>query len=112
MKLDNPLLVRWEYASEERLAKRNAVLRSLSKGPSPEDAVFDAVAAVRPKRLLDVGCGLGEMGERFQRDLGAHVCAIDVSPRMVELAKERGLLGKLLGLGAGAEMPGVGEPCE
>ena len=25
MRLDNPLLVQWEYASEERLAKRNAV---------------------------------------------------------------------------------------
>jgi ubiquinone/menaquinone biosynthesis C-methylase UbiE len=95
MKLDNPLLVRWEYASEERLAKRNAVLRSLSQGPSPEDASFDAVAELAPKRILDVGCGLGELGERFQKELGAQVCAVDVSPRMVELAKERGLDAQL-----------------
>jgi SAM-dependent methyltransferase len=91
MKLDNPLLVRWEYASEERLAKRNAVLRALSQGPSPEEAVFETVAALGPKRILDVGCGPGEMGERFQRELGAHVCAIDISPRMVDLARTRGL---------------------
>jgi hypothetical protein len=26
MRLDNPLLVRWEYASEERSAKRSAIL--------------------------------------------------------------------------------------
>jgi SAM-dependent methyltransferase len=91
VRLDNPLLVRWEYASEERLEKRNAVLRSLSRGPSPEDAAFAAVAAQRPKRVLDVGCGLGELGVRFQRELGAHVCAIDISPRMIELSQSRGL---------------------
>lgn len=91
MKLDNPLLVRWEYASEERLAKRNEVLRSLSRGPGPEDAAFDAVAEAKPKRVADVGCGLGELGERIQRELGAHVCAVDISERMVELARARGL---------------------
>ena len=95
MKLDNPLLVRWEYASEERLAKRNAVLRALSQGATPEDAAFEAVAAVQPKRILDIGCGLGEMGERFRLELGAHVCAIDTSERMVELAKERGVDAQL-----------------
>lgn len=91
MKLDNPLLVRWEYASEERLAKRNAILRELSQGANPEDAAFDAVAAAKPKRILDVGAGLGEMAERFAYELGAHVCAVDISPRMVELAKARGI---------------------
>jgi SAM-dependent methyltransferase len=95
VKLDNPLLVRWEYASEERLEKRNAVQRALSRGPSPEDAAVGAVASLQPKRLLDVGCGLGELGERFQRELGAHVCAVDISPRMVELAKARGLEARL-----------------
>jgi SAM-dependent methyltransferase len=91
MKLDNPLLVRWEYASEERLAKRNEVLRSLSTGPGPEDAAFDAVARVARRRVLDLGCGLGELGERFAKQLGAHVCAVDLSERMVELARSHGL---------------------
>ena len=95
MRLDNPLLVRWEYASEERLAKRNAVLRSLSQGPSPEDAAFDAVAAAKPRRIADIGCGLGELGARFQQELGAHVCAVDSSERMVDLAKTRGLDAQL-----------------
>jgi SAM-dependent methyltransferase len=91
VKLDNPVLVRWEYASEERLANRNAVLRSLSQGASPEDAAYDAIAERNPQRILDVGCGLGEIGERCQRELAAHVAAIDISPRMVELARGRGL---------------------
>jgi SAM-dependent methyltransferase len=91
MKLDNPLLVRWEYASEERLAKRNSIFRALIEGDNPEDVAFDAVAEARPQRLLDVGCGPGEVTQRFADELGAHVCAVDTSERMVELAKARGL---------------------
>jgi SAM-dependent methyltransferase len=95
LRLDNPLLVRWEYASEERLAKRNDVLRALSQGPSPEDAAFAAVAEAKPRLVADIGCGLGELGERFQKELGARVCAVDSSQRMVELAKTRGLDAQL-----------------
>lgn len=91
MRLDNPLLVRWEYASEERLVKRNAVLRERSQGKGPEDAAFDAVAELKPVRIADVGCGLGEQAERFQRELGAQVFAVDISPRMVELTKALGV---------------------
>ncbi|MES1246519.1 MAG: class I SAM-dependent methyltransferase [Actinomycetota bacterium] len=91
MRLDNPLLVRWEYASEERLIRRNAILRERSQGKNPEDAAFDAVAELKPGRIADIGCGLGELAERFQQELGAHVSAIDVSPRMVELTKARGV---------------------
>jgi SAM-dependent methyltransferase len=91
MKLDNPLLVRWEYASEERLAKRNSIFRALIEGDNPEDIAFDAVAEVRPKRLLDVGCGPGDVTQRFADELGAHVCAVDISARMVDLAKALGL---------------------
>ena len=90
MKLDNPLLVRWEYASEERLVKRNSIFRTLIEGDNPEDVAFDAVAEARPQRLLDVGCGPGEVTQRFD-ELGARVCAVDTSERMVELAKGRGL---------------------
>jgi SAM-dependent methyltransferase len=90
MKLDNPLLVRWEFASEERLAKRNEIFRALVQGENPEDVAFSAVAEARPERLLDVGCGPGELTQRFV-DLGSHVCAIDISARMVELTRDRGI---------------------
>jgi SAM-dependent methyltransferase len=91
VRLDNPLLVRWEYASEERLAKRNAILRDLAQGEGPEDAAFDAVAAAKPQRIADIGSGLGEMAERFAGELGAHVCSVDTSIRMVELTRARGV---------------------
>jgi SAM-dependent methyltransferase len=91
MKLDNPLLVRWEYASEERFAKRNAIFQALLDGSNPNDVAYEAVAEKRPKRVLDVGCGLGEITERFATELGAAVQAIDVSTRMVELTRARGV---------------------
>lgn len=91
MKLDNPLVVQWEYASEERLATRNATYRELSEGVNPEDEIFTAVREASPERFLDAGCGMGELAERVQRELGASVCAVDISPRMVELTKARGV---------------------
>lgn len=91
MKLDNPLVVQWEYASEERLAKRNQTYRELLEGVNPEDAVFQAVSESDPQRFLDVGCGMGELAERVQRELRADVVAVDISPRMVELTRTRGV---------------------
>jgi ubiquinone/menaquinone biosynthesis C-methylase UbiE len=91
MRLDNPLLVRWEYASEERFAKRTEIVRSLLEGPNPEDVAYEVVAEIQPTRVLDVGCGPGEVTERFATELGADVKAIDVSARMVELARARGI---------------------
>jgi SAM-dependent methyltransferase len=91
MRLDNPLLVRWEYASEERVNKRNAIFRALVQGESPEDAAYAAVEAAHGSRMLDAGCGPGDLTERFVRDLGLEVHAIDISPRMVELTRNRGI---------------------
>lgn len=91
MKLDNPLVVQWEYASEERLAKRNQTYRELTEGVVAEDAAFEAVREAKPERFLDAGCGMGELAERVQRELAAAVVAVDVSPRMVELTRARGV---------------------
>ena len=91
MNLDNPLVVQWEYASEERLAKRNRTYRELTEGVNPDDEIFRAVAEAKPTRFLDVGCGMGELAERVQRELGAEVVAVDISLRMVELTRARGV---------------------
>ena len=91
MKLDNPLVVQWEYASEERLAKRNKTYSELTEGVNPEDVIVEAVRESSPQRFLDVGCGMGELPERVQRELGANVVAVDISARMVELTRARGI---------------------
>jgi SAM-dependent methyltransferase len=94
-RLDNPVLVQWEYASEERLRTRNALYRELTDGPDIEQAVFDAVAEAPPAKLLDAGCGIGDIGVRIAEELGTQVVAVDTSPRMVQIAKERGLEASL-----------------
>lgn len=45
----------------------------------------------RPRSVLEVGCGEGELAERMTAELSAKVVAIDRSERMVELARARGV---------------------
>ena len=90
-RLDNQMLVRWEFASEERLEKRNAIYRQLIDGVNAEELLFQGVEEVAPSRVLEVGCGAGALSMRVQRELGAQVIAIDTSERMVDLTRERGV---------------------
>ncbi|MDX6451945.1 MAG: hypothetical protein QOH16_1994 [Gaiellaceae bacterium] len=90
-RLDNPMLVRWEFASEERLEKRNALFRRLVEGIDAHEVLFEAVAECAPTRVLEVGCGAGAMAERVRDELGVQIVAIDSSERMVELTRQRGI---------------------
>jgi ubiquinone/menaquinone biosynthesis C-methylase UbiE len=49
----------------------------------------------QPRLVLEVGPGPGELSERMASELGAEVVAIDVSPRMVELCRARGVDARL-----------------
>jgi len=88
--LNDPRVVAAEYASERGLEGRRAAYR-FSTGPDAPQMAFDAVAEVAPGRALEVGCGPGELAARIRDELGADVVAVDVSPRMVELARRRDL---------------------
>lgn len=88
--LNDPVHVREEYASEVRLLGRRTAY-DYASGPNPLELTFDAIASVRPRRALEVGCGPGELAERVQSELSAEVVAVDISPRMVELARARGV---------------------
>jgi SAM-dependent methyltransferase len=90
-RLDNPMLVRWEFASEERLEKRNALYRRLVEGDNAEEVLFQAVKEFAPTRVLEVGCGAGTMAERVRDEVGAQVVAVDSSERMIELTRQRGI---------------------
>ena len=89
-KLNDPELVRREYADESGLAARMAVQQSAT-GPDPYAVVFEAVAEREPGLVLEVGCGRGELAERMSRELNASVVAVDQSERMVELTAARGV---------------------
>jgi SAM-dependent methyltransferase len=91
VRLDDPELVRIEYADERRLARRSALYRRLLSGDDPSEVAFATVAALRPRRVLQVGCGRGAFARRIADETGAHVVAVDLSPRMVSLARGLGV---------------------
>ena len=91
MRLNDPELVRRQYASEDGLAVRRDFQRRFREGPDAFDTAFETVAGLHPRRVLEVGCGMGNFAERVAHETSAEVVATDVSPRMVELARERGL---------------------
>jgi SAM-dependent methyltransferase len=88
MRLDDPELVRREYATEDGLRARWPVYQG-GEGPDPWQLAFEAVVEFAPKHVLEVGCGWGDFASRVAQELGAEVVAVDISPRMVELARER-----------------------
>jgi SAM-dependent methyltransferase len=91
VKLNDPEVVRRQYETDQGLAvRRNSQLR-FREGPDAFDTAFEAVAEAAPRRVLEVGCGMGNFSERTARETSAAVVATDISPRMVELARERGL---------------------
>ena len=94
MRLDDPGVVRRDYADESRLAARASAWQYAS-GPDPRDLVVEAFAEVAPRRVLDVGSGRGELAERLQAELGCAVLAVDQSERMVELTRARGVAAEL-----------------
>lgn len=88
--LNDPELVRREYADESRFSVRQATWLSAT-GPDAHDIVLEALAEIAPKRVLEVGPGKGELAQRVALELGADVVAVDQSERMVELTRGRGV---------------------
>lgn len=84
---DDPDLVRREYADESHFAVR-ASFWATRPGPQPLDVAFEEIVALAPTRVLEVGCGRGELAERLLRR-GFQVVAVDQSERMVELTRAR-----------------------
>lgn len=90
-RMTNPETVRAEYATEAGLATRNRIYRDYLEGPYADDEVFRRIAERKPRKVLEVGCGTGELAARISAETSADVVAIDLSPRMIELARSRGV---------------------
>ena len=86
---NDPEVVRREYADEAGLAARTSIW-SRRSGPRAQDVAFEAALAGAPRRVLEVGCGRGELAERLV-NAGLEVVACDQSERMVELTRARGV---------------------
>ena len=90
MRIDDPAAVARQYATEHNLEARR-LLYANAEGPDPREIAFDAVAEIRPERVIEVGGGPGELAARIATELGCEVVMLDLSPRMVELALEAGV---------------------
>ena len=103
MRADDPAYVREQYATEEGLAARTSIYGGANDA---RDVVLDLLQEAGPTRVLEVGCGWGELAVRMRDTLGCEVVAIDQSERMIELARERGVdarVGDVQHLAFGAE---------
>jgi SAM-dependent methyltransferase len=90
MPCDDPALVREQYARENNLQARRDLYEEVA-GPHAPDVLWQTLVEWQPTRVLEVGGGPGELAERMQHELGASVRFVDISPRMVELARGRGI---------------------
>ena len=90
MRINDPAAVVRQYATEENLEARRSLYEN-AEGPDPRELAFDAVVETRPQRVLEVGGGPGELAARLGDELGTPVTMLDVSPRMVKLARTRGV---------------------
>ena len=88
--LNDPDLVREQYADEANLDARKAIYVD-REGPDVRDLAFRAIADGTPRSVLEVGGGEGELAARIVRELGAEVVLVDQSERMVEISRARGL---------------------
>jgi SAM-dependent methyltransferase len=95
IRLDDPALVAAEYADEARLRARVEAQVARKTGGDAREPAVAAVVEAAPRRVLEVGCGWGELAEWMGRATGAEVIAVDLSSRMVDLARERGVDARL-----------------
>ncbi len=91
MRSDDPKLVHEQYETEDGLAARAALYLHSANGVDARDVVVEELRRIGPGRVLEVGCGWGELAERIVAEIGCEVTALDTSARMVELATERGV---------------------
>lgn len=89
-RLDDPQLVREQYATEDNLRARAAVWRDV-EGQDAKAELWAALVGASPRRVLEVGGGDGWLSARLRDELGCEVTMLDQSERMVELAAARGL---------------------
>ncbi len=91
-RIDDERFVKEQYASERNLALRKAVWAATdSEGEDAREGAFQAIVEARPRRVVEVGGGEGELAERIVAELGAELVGIDQSERMVEIQRTKGI---------------------
>jgi SAM-dependent methyltransferase len=79
-----------QYATPDNLRARKSAYVN-AEGDDPREFALEGIAAARPRRVLEVGGGEGELAERIQDELGAEVVGVDQSAAMVEAQRSKGI---------------------
>jgi 2-polyprenyl-3-methyl-5-hydroxy-6-metoxy-1,4-benzoquinol methylase len=95
-RLDDPALVAAEYADDARLRRRASAYTGAMTAVDVRVPLVASVLSAKPSRVLEVGCGWGELAEWIGRESDAEVVATDLSPHMVKLATQRGLAASVV----------------
>jgi len=90
VRVNDPEAVVRQYATEGNLEARRSLYAN-ADGPDPRELTLEAVSECEPRRVLEVGGGPGELAARIATEVGCAVVMVDLSPRMVELARARGV---------------------
>lgn len=93
-RLNDPDNVAREYASERGLIARRSLYDGLV-GEDIQQVLFDTVIETSPQRVLEVGPGTGQLAQRVVAAGLDDYTAVDISPRMVELIRARGIIAEL-----------------
>src|SRR2546430_9951320 len=89
-RIDDPRFVHEQYEDAENLAARKSAYAN-AEGPDPREIAWRVIAEAKPRRVLEVGGGEGELAERIVRELGAELVGVDQSERMVEIQRSKGI---------------------
>lgn len=88
MRQSNPDLVAREYETVTRLAERRLDRTAWLRGTMEWSVAVEAVAEVRPRRVLDAGCGTADFSALIA---APEVICVDSSQAAVDAARSRGL---------------------
>jgi SAM-dependent methyltransferase len=88
-------VVRAEYATATGLAGRRAAYFSYpTTGPQALEIALSSLREIELQRILEVGCGFGDFALTMRNTLSATIVAVDLSPAMVALTTDKGILAQ------------------
>jgi ubiquinone/menaquinone biosynthesis C-methylase UbiE len=102
-KIKEEITKRWDYSSQRYDAYHGHGIKSEEEAAAWK-ALFRQVIPGEGLRILDVGCGTGEMS-RMLADIGHKVTGIDLSEKMLAVAKSKSLGGTEFRIGDAENPP-------
>ena len=89
-RVDDAQFVRDQYSSENHLRARKSIYAQ-AEGDDARAFALEAIDAERPRRVLELGGGEGELAELIADRVPSEVIGVDQSERMVDALRANGI---------------------